>query len=424
MGWLTNEVPVRGTTTRPAKRGLEGLLLRIIPAELIDNDLRSRSRALLLLRFAIVGVVFTTVFFPYFVFVLKVPYTGWTSGLYCLSLVATPLILRATRSIAVASHWTLVCALAVLAFQAVMLGGVASLSFPWLAVLPVAGMLLCGTPGGMVWTVIATASIGAIGAAGSFGWLPDAQVRSIAAQGATTVTIASLSIALGCLGWLFETRANTLLRHLERQRQTYHDRSLRDVLTGLANRALLAEYIIQSWERCRRTGPRGALFFIDLNQFKAINDQHGHFAGDQVLREVALRLKDVLRRSDIAGRIGGDEFALVVEGIENRSNVAALADKVASALEVPIELDGGPVQVGASIGIALYPDHRCEAADTPATAEAEADNTSIREKIGHETVRRLLQRADEAMYTAKRQGRRYWIHGDRTSGEHQLLELA
>lgn len=422
MGWLANEVPVRGTSTRPAKGRLGKAFLRMIPAELVENDLRSRSRALLLLRFTVVGVVFTAVFFPYFVFRLKLPYTAGTSGLYCLSLLATPLILRWTRSLVVASHWTLVSAFAVLLFQSVVLGGVSSLSFPWLVVLPVAGMLLCGTMGGLIWTVIATVSVVALGVADTAGWLPATPPRSITAEGSTTVTVASLAIALGCLGWLFETRSNMLLRHLERQRQTYHDRSLRDVLTGLANRALLAEYIIQSWERCRRSGPRGALFFIDLNHFKAINDQHGHLAGDQVLKEVALRLKDVLRRSDIAGRIGGDEFALVIEGIENRSNVAALADKVASALEAPIELDCGSVQIGASIGIALYPDQRCEASSE--SDDIEADSTSIRRKIGHETVRRLLKQADEAMYAAKRRGRRYWIHGDRTSGEQRILELA
>ena len=422
MDWLAKEVPIPGNTTRQVKGPLDRFLVRIIPRELIENDLRSRSRAFLLLRFTIVGAIFTAVFFPYFVFYLKMPFTGWTNGLYGLSLVATPLILRWTRSIGVASHWTLTSAFAVLFFQSMVLGGVSSLSFPWLVTLPVAGMLLCGTRGGLIWTVITTASIVVVGVADSMGWLSDAPVKSVAAEAATTWTVASLAIALGCLGWLFETRSNALLRHLERQRQTYHDRSVHDALTGLANRALLSECIIQSWERCRRNGPRGALFFIDLNHFKAINDQHGHLAGDQVLREVALRLKDVLRRSDIAGRIGGDEFALVIEGIENRSDVAALADKIASALEVPIELDCGPVQVGASIGIALYPDHRCELAGMPENGGAES--TGIRHKVGHETVRRLLQQADAAMYTAKRQGRRYWIHGDRASGEQRILELA
>jgi diguanylate cyclase (GGDEF)-like protein len=270
--------------------------------------------------------------------------------------------------------------------------------------------------------VITVTSIIGLGLGDSFEWLPAAPARAIVGQRVDALTVCALAIALSAIGWLFETRANTLLRHLERQRKTYHDRSVRDVLTGLANRALLSECIIQSWERCRRNGPRAALFFVDLNHFKQVNDRYGHLIGDQVLKEVALRLKDVLRRSDIAGRIGGDEFALVIEGIESRSDVAALAEKVASAIEVPVELEQGTVQIGASIGIAIYPNNPYPRQESPTTMTAES--TGVRHNVGHETVRRLLQRADAAMYTAKRQGRRYWIHGDRPSGEHRLRELA
>ncbi|MEM7136476.1 MAG: GGDEF domain-containing protein [Myxococcota bacterium] len=393
-----------------------------MPRELLDRDLRSRSRVQLLLRYTIVGFVFTALFFPYSVFYLKMPYTAWTNGLYAVSLLGTPVILQWTRSVATAAHYTLICAFLVLTFQSIALGGVAALAYPWLALLPLAAMLLAGTRGGVVWTVLTVVTMVGVGIAHAKGVLPDTPVAKIAIVEASALSFAALGVTLGTLGWLFETRANVLLSHLERQRKTYHDLSVRDVLTGLANRALLSECIIQSWERCRRNGPNGALFFIDLNQFKAVNDKYGHLAGDQVLREVALRLKDVLRRSDIAGRIGGDEFALVIEGVENRSDVAALANKVASALEVPIELDGATVQIGASIGIALYPDHRCELAGISETHPAE--NTGVRYKVGHDTVHRLLQQADTAMYTAKRQGRRYWIHGDRTSGEARLLELA
>ncbi|MEM9728034.1 MAG: GGDEF domain-containing protein [Myxococcota bacterium] len=401
---------------------LDRWFLHVVPRELLDNDLRSRSRIQLILRYTFVGFVLTLVFFPYSVFYLKIPYTAWTNSLYALSLLATPLVLRRTRSVGAAAHWTLACAFAVLVFQSVLLGGIAAMAYPWLAILPLAGMLLLGTVGGLFWTGLTVVSMIAIGVAHGQGWLPNAEVPKITVLDSSLLSFVGLAVTLGTLGWLFETRANALLLHLDKQRKTYHDLSVRDVLTGLANRALLSECIIQSWERCRRNGPHGALFFIDLNQFKSVNDKYGHLAGDQVLREVALRLKDVLRRSDIAGRIGGDEFALVIEGIENRSDVAALADKVASALEVPIELDGATVRVGASIGIALYPDHRCELAgmSSPDTTE----NTGIRYKVGHETVRKLLQQADTAMYTAKRQGRRYWIHGDRTSGEHRMLELA
>ena len=421
MVWLTKEVPIPGTTTRSALGPIDQLLIRLIPRSVIESDLRSQSRALLLLRYALVGAVFTALFFPYFVLYLRIPITAWANGAYALSLLLTPLVLRSTRSVSAASHYTLTAALFVLLFQTLSLDGASSLAFPWLGIIPLGAMLLCGTLGGLVWTLITMASIAAVGVVDALGWLQDPAQRTVASTVTRTCNVGCLAIALGALGWLFETRANALLRHLERQRQAYHDRSIRDVLTGLANRAMLSECLIQSWERCRRNGPGGALFFIDLNEFKAINDEYGHLAGDQVLKEIALRLKDVLRRSDIAGRIGGDEFAVVVEGIANRSAVAALANKVASALEVPIELDCGPVQVGASIGIAMFPDQRC---DFECAGSLPGESSVSRQKVGHETVRRLLQEADSAMYTAKREGRRHWIHGDRTSGEHRLAELA
>lgn len=421
MGWLAKEVPIPGRSARLARGPLDRVLLEFVPKELVENDLRSWSRIQLLLRYTVVGITFTTLFFPYSVFYLKIPYTAWTNGLYAISLFATPFVLRWTRSVTIAAHWTLSCAFAVLLFQSVMLGGVSALAFPWLAVLPVAAMLVSGGLGGVFWTVVCASSAVGVAFADSEGWLPIVAAPRIESAESSALTFGSLAIALGVMGWLFETRANTLLRHLERQRKTYHDRSVHDVLTGLANRTLLAEFIIQSWERCRRNGPRGALFFIDLNHFKSINDEHGHLAGDQVLREVALRLKDVVRRSDIAGRIGGDEFALVIEGVENRRDVAALANKVASAIEVPIELDGFSVRISASIGIALYPDHGCEFAGLSNATISE--NTGVRHKVTHETVRTLLEQADTAMYAAKRQKRRYWIHGDRTS-EQRILELA
>ncbi|MBW1907498.1 MAG: GGDEF domain-containing protein [Deltaproteobacteria bacterium] len=162
--------------------------------------------------------------------------------------------------------------------------------------------------------------------------------------------------------------------------------------------------------RARRHGPRGALFFIDLNDFKNVNDEHGHAAGDQVLREVALRLQDAVRSSDLVGRIGGDEFALIVEGIESQRDVASLAEKVAQTIEVPIELGGITVNVGASIGVAFFPDHECHFGDRITLPSIPVSAGITRGEVDHESVRRLLEKADAAMYAAKRKGLQYWIH--------------
>jgi GGDEF domain-containing protein len=141
-----------------------------------------------------------------------------------------------------------------------------------------------------------------------------------------------------------------------------------------------------------------------------INDEHGHAAGDQVLREVALRLQDTVRASDLVGRIGGDEFALVIEGVESQKDVAVLADKVAHAIERPIELEGATVHVGASIGVAFFPDRACHFGDRITLPSIPATAATSHGEVDQESVRRLLEKADAAMYTAKRKALRYWVH--------------
>lgn len=410
MGWLAKIVR-EGQSAAPAERGpIDRWLARMIPPELVENDIRSEARAFLLLRYTIVAAVLALFFFPYFVLYLRLPFAGLTTAIYGTSLVLTPMILRRTRSLRIAANWTLAFALAALLFQSWVLGGVSSLAYPWLSCLPVAAMLLRGVRGGALWTLVTVIGIVALGVADTMGLLPNGPTLGVTARGATMVTVASLTLSLGGLAWLAESRAEHLLQDLQRQKKVFEERSVRDWLTGLANRPLLTECLIQSWERARRHGPRGALFFIDLNDFKLVNDEHGHAAGDNVLREVALRLQDTVRSSDLVGRIGGDEFALVIEGVESQSDVAVLAEKVAHALKEPIELDHATVNVGASIGVAFFPDRECQFTDRITLPSIPANANPIRGEVDQEAVRRLLEKADAAMYTAKRKALRYWIH--------------
>ena len=410
MGWLTNKMPEKGGLSTGGDMTDDRWGALLVPRELVEEHPRSRDRAFLLVRYTVMAAIFTACFSPYFFLHLKLPYTLLLNLLYLVSLGVTLLILRQTRSLRIAANWTLSSALAVLAFQSCMLGGVSALAYPWLSCLPVAAMLLRGVRGGAVWTFVSLAAVIGIGIAEEMGLLPAGPLISGTARGATMVTIASLTVALGALAWLAESRADELLSDLHRQKQVFQERAVRDWLTGLANRSLLTECLIQSWERARRHGPRGALFFIDLNDFKLVNDERGHAAGDQVLREVALRLQDTVRSSDLVGRIGGDEFALIIEGVESRNDVAVLADKVAEAVQRPIVVGDTEVRVGASIGVAFYPDRDCHFGDRITLPSIPANTTQARGEVDHESVRRLLEKADTAMYTAKRKALRYWIH--------------
>ncbi|SDG64973.1 GGDEF domain-containing protein [Roseospirillum parvum] len=156
--------------------------------------------------------------------------------------------------------------------------------------------------------------------------------------------------------------------------------AVRDPLTGLANRAHLADSLGAAISRARRIDSQLAVLFIDLDGFKQINDQHGHAEGDHLLREVAQRLSRAVRESDHLARIGGDEFVVVVEGVAERAAVQRVGDKIIEAIQAPFSLGGQAIHLGATVGVACFPIH---APDGKA----------------------LLRLADAAMYRGKRQGR-------------------
>ncbi len=145
--------------------------------------------------------------------------------------------------------------------------------------------------------------------------------------------------------------------------QAFHDS-----LTGLPNRALLADRLGHAVERARRVGDLTALLFLDLDRFKLVNDSMGHEAGDLLLVEVASRLERTVRAGDSVARLGGDEFVILVESVSETDEVSALAERIGEVVAAPIELPQGMVTVTASIGIAYDsgrgPEHLLRDADT------------------------------------------------------------
>lgn len=165
------------------------------------------------------------------------------------------------------------------------------------------------------------------------------------------------------------------------------DRVVTDPLTGLYNRAATLDHIALAVAGAERHGVPVAVCYIDLDGFKNINDTYGHAFGDAALTETAHRMRGVLRKHEIAGRIGGDEFALLITAFHSESELARIARRVQQALGEPIDFGGTATSVRASIGIALFP----------------ADG---------KTPEELLMHADAAMYHAKRQrGAGYAFYG-------------
>jgi diguanylate cyclase (GGDEF)-like protein len=135
-----------------------------------------------------------------------------------------------------------------------------------------------------------------------------------------------------------------------------------DALTGLANRVLLNERLARALAHAR-PGGSVALHLIDLDRFKAVNDSLGHPVGDVLLCQVAGRLRPLLRSCDTIARMGGDEFAIVQAGVRSLGDAGSLAQRVIEAVSEPYQIDGHEVVIGASVGIALGPDHGADAAE-------------------------------------------------------------
>lgn len=177
----------------------------------------------------------------------------------------------------------------------------------------------------------------------------------------------------------------------ERQRQDAEIRHLAfyDQLTAVPNRRLLLERLQQALARARRQPHGGALMFIDLDDFKRVNDVLGHQAGDLLLQQVASRLSRLVRDSDTVARQGGDEFVVLLEQLHPgsaRQEAAQVADKILHALSQPYDLNGEVGHVGASIGVALF---------NGASADTDPDSATDH----------LMRRADQAMYAAKQAGK-------------------
>lgn len=169
-----------------------------------------------------------------------------------------------------------------------------------------------------------------------------------------------------------------------KQAQRRLDRLARaDALTGLPNRREFDERLAAAMARCRRAVRPMALLFLDVDKFKAVNDRLGHAAGDEVLRFFARQLCGAVRETDTVARLAGDEFVVILEGLQGVDEAPAVAQKLLDAVQAPMVLGGEALHVSGSLGLALY--------DGDARSPA-----------------RLLAQADQALYAAKEAGRNTW----------------
>jgi diguanylate cyclase len=220
------------------------------------------------------------------------------------------------------------------------------------------------------------------------------------------ITVAVLAIGfmmVGIVAAIFdhrmEQRTNKLSSQLHAANGELMHAALHDALTDLPNRASFETRLDEATRQARAHDGKVAVLYVDLDGFKPVNDVLGHHVGDEVLRQVAQRLRTGLREDDFVARIGGDEFVLVSQGPMDRVAAGRLAQRIVDAVALPISVAGQDIHVSASVGVALFPDDGDE--------------------------RRVLVCADAAMYAAKHAGRNTWrlFSEDMKGGGNDILGM-
>ncbi len=248
----------------------------------------------------------------------------------------------------------------------------------WMLLVPLYGFLALGLRGGSAWTLVAFATSGV---------LHGFELRFVSPEHLRAWwdwTMLAVAVVL-CLV-IYENVVLRLLGLLEDERRRFAHAALHDPLTGLANRTAFDLEIRRRLDRARLEGTLLALAYADLDGFKPVNDRYGHVAGDEVLRVVARRLETAFRGGDLVARLGGDEFAVILGQDGPPPPLGARLEHARELIAAPVDWNGRELRVTASIGLAVFP----AAADTAET---------------------LLERADEAMYRAKRQGNQVAVAG-------------
>jgi diguanylate cyclase (GGDEF)-like protein len=196
----------------------------------------------------------------------------------------------------------------------------------------------------------------------------------------STFSILTITLVLSVLDARLQVTTTAYVQSLKSVNERLQHQAMHDALTGLPNRVLLFERIQLAIDSAERTQKQFALYFIDLDGFKAVNDTLGHAAGDALLKELAQRLKHTVRKEDIVARLGGDEFVVMVDDIPDAGMASHIADKLFDCFKTNLIVQQATLPISPSIGIALYP----------------ADGMSVDD---------LINRADAAMYEVKASGR-------------------
>lgn len=331
---------------------------RYLPADLFDYDHREvhyKARVLVVVPL-ISGVNYIVLSLGIFLLTEQLGllyYVTWLSLLALVLFFSIPVVFFITSSFVFAANlFGFAATLAIYCVIAVTGGPQTTPIASHLPLIAVFIFMMTGLKIAVFWGVVELVLWLTAMAAQNF-WAPSYVAPDVIYQ-AKLVSVASAGIALLCVLWFFSIYQNHLLGRLQVERDRALFSAAHDPLTGIANRQTFEHRLEYLIERHRMTDSIDAVLIIDLNGFKPINDTIGHQAGDAVLVAVAARIQQTVRRSDLAARIGGDEFAVLLCDVRNRDDLAPILEKLHSTITAPVRLDNGrQISVGASIGVAL-----------------------------------------------------------------------
>jgi diguanylate cyclase (GGDEF)-like protein len=210
------------------------------------------------------------------------------------------------------------------------------------------------------------------------------------------------------------------MRELEAAQTALVEQATHDALTGLPNRNLLIDRLAQALSLAERSGHPTGLIFVDLDNFKAVNDTGGHAAGDSVLRQIAQRLLSAVRPMDSVSRLGGDEFVVLLPALQSSADAINVADRIQRAVDSPMTLDHGPVPVTASLGVSIC-DPTAPGRTTPDSLLRHADSAMYHAKsLGGSRTELFDEASTPAVEAADRE---LWISRIRRALDHDRFEL-
>ncbi len=278
------------------------------------------------------------------------------------------------------------------AVSALLLNDISQVAAPWLdaeAIAPVAALL--GAQSGIILPLLEGEKLRGLL------FVAHSEPQAYRQQDANTLGALGGFIAVALKNTLNHRKVRRLNQALRKEAQELEQANRQiqhlaqhDLLTGLANRRLLTEFLAKTIPFCQRTKRGFALYFLDLDGFKPVNDHWGHDAGDWVLTQLGKKLKDLLRDSDLVARVGGDEFVAIALEVEQAEQAVTVAQKLTMIIQEPLVWENTPLQLGVSIGISLFP----------------LDGTTAEE---------LINQADNAMYRVKNHGKHGWAFATETA---------